>query len=88
MRAAARHGARIELDFPAVPATEVTPTADLLDSLDGTVPVWTGITSNDDPGERNILAVPRSSCATSRPTGKTFSARPCRPSRLLPAAEP
>lgn len=47
----------IVLDFPAVPAESVPVSADLLTALDGTTPVWTGVTSNDDPGERNMLAV-------------------------------
>jgi predicted PhzF superfamily epimerase YddE/YHI9 len=49
------------LDFPAVPADPVPPSADLfadlLAALNGAAPVWTGITGNDDPGERNVLAV-------------------------------
>ncbi|SFC64004.1 phenazine biosynthesis protein PhzF family [Nocardioides terrae] len=58
---AKRRDERIVLDFPAVPANPVPPSADLmtdlLAALSGATPVWTGITSNDDPGERNVLAV-------------------------------
>ncbi len=54
---AARDGDRIVLDLPAVPATQMAPPAALLAALAGTVPVWTGVTSNADVGERNILAV-------------------------------
>jgi PhzF family phenazine biosynthesis protein len=54
-------GERVVLDFPAVPADPVPPSADLfadlLAALNGAAPVWTGITGNDDPGERNVLAV-------------------------------
>ena len=67
---ATREGERIVLDFPAVPAAPVPPTAgligDLLTALDGAAPVWMGITSNDDPGERNILAVLESEDAVRR----------------------
>jgi PhzF family phenazine biosynthesis protein len=48
---------RVVLDFPSVPATEVDPSAELLKALAGAVPVWTGLTDNADPGERNLLAV-------------------------------
>ena len=48
---------RIVLDFPAVPAQRVTASSELLMALAGTVPLWTGITDNPDPGERNMLAV-------------------------------
>lgn len=54
---AERDGDHVVLDFPAVPAAKVPPSPDLLIALRGTVPVWTGVTSNDDPGERNLLAV-------------------------------
>ncbi|NPD06060.1 PhzF family phenazine biosynthesis protein [Nocardioides sp. zg-1308] len=58
---AVRDGDQVVLDFPSVPAEPVPPSADLhadlRTALDGAVPVWTGITSNDDPGERNVLAV-------------------------------
>lgn len=57
---AERDGHHVVLDFPAVPAAQVPPSADLLTALRGTVPVWTGVTSNDDPGERNMLAVLKS----------------------------
>lgn len=55
--AAERRGTDVVLDFPTVPATATAPTADLIAGLRGRTPVWTGITSNDDPGERNMLAV-------------------------------
>lgn len=55
--AAERQGDHVVLDFPAVPAAQVPPSSDLLAALQGTVPVWTGITSRADPGERNMLAV-------------------------------
>jgi PhzF family phenazine biosynthesis protein len=48
---------RIVLDLPAVPAAEVVAPPDLLAALAGAVPVWTGVTDNADPGERNMLAV-------------------------------
>ena len=54
---AGRDGDRIVLDFPAVPATQVAPSRQLLAALAGRVPVWTGVTDNADPGERNMLAV-------------------------------
>ena len=54
---AARDDDRIVLDFPAVPATQVTPSAELLAALAGAVPVWTGVTTHADAGERNMLAV-------------------------------
>ena len=47
----------IVLDLPAVPAAQVPASADLLTALRGTAPVWTGVTGNDDPGERNMIAV-------------------------------
>lgn len=55
--AAERHEDRIVLDFPEVPAAPVTSPPELLAALAGPVPVWTGVTSNADPGERNMLAV-------------------------------
>lgn len=54
---ATRDGDRIVLDLPAVPALPVPPSDGLLAALAGPVPVWTGITSHADPGERNLLAV-------------------------------
>jgi predicted PhzF superfamily epimerase YddE/YHI9 len=45
------------LDFPEVPAAPVTSPPELLAALAGAVPVWTGVTSNPDLGERNMLAV-------------------------------
>jgi PhzF family phenazine biosynthesis protein len=54
---AMRDGDRVVLDFPAVPATEMVAPSDLLAALAGAVPVWTGVTDNADPGERNMLAV-------------------------------
>ncbi|HET6627981.1 MAG TPA: PhzF family phenazine biosynthesis isomerase [Nocardioidaceae bacterium] len=54
---ATRDDDRVVLDFPAVPATEVTTSPTVLAALAGAVPVWTGVTRNADPGERNILAV-------------------------------
>lgn len=54
---AVRDGDRIVLDFPAVPATQVMPPAELLAALAGAVPVWTGTTTHADAGERNMLAV-------------------------------
>ncbi len=55
------HGDRIVLDFPAVPAleletSEVMVTA-LSDALAGATVVWAGLTEDDDPNERNLLAV-------------------------------
>lgn len=50
-------GERIVLDFPAAPATQVAPSPHVVAALNGAVPVWTGVTSNPDPGERNMLAV-------------------------------
>lgn len=47
----------IVLDFPAVPARPQAPSSDLLVALAGTVPLWTGVTDDPDPGERNMLAV-------------------------------
>ena len=52
-----RDGDNVVLEFPAGPAAQVPASADLLTTLRGTVPVWTGVTRNDDPGERNLLAV-------------------------------
>ena len=43
---------RIVLDFPAVPAAQVTPPPELLAALAGPVPVWAGVTDNADAGER------------------------------------
>ena len=54
---AVRDDDRIVLDFPAVPATQIAPSPDLLSALRGAVPLWAGITGNADLGERNILAV-------------------------------
>lgn len=66
---AVRDGDQVVLDFPAVPAAPLSlyadhrtdfPAdfhADLLTALGAEAPAWTGITSNDDPGERNVLAV-------------------------------
>lgn len=54
---AVREGEQVVLDFPAVPAEPVPPSADLLAALNGAAPVWTGITSNHDPGERNMLVI-------------------------------
>ena len=54
---AVREGDRVVLDFPAVPAGQVASSPVLLAALDGAVPVWTGVTDNADPGERNLLAV-------------------------------
>jgi predicted PhzF superfamily epimerase YddE/YHI9 len=48
---------RIALDVPAVPAAQVPTSADLLTALRGTTPVWIGVTGNDDPRERNMIAV-------------------------------
>jgi predicted PhzF superfamily epimerase YddE/YHI9 len=45
------------LDFAAVPASQVAPPAELLAALGEAVPSWAGLTSNADPGERNMLAV-------------------------------
>ena len=53
----ARDGDQIVLDFPAVPATQVAPSSDVLAALAGAVPFWTGVTEHADPGERNMLAV-------------------------------
>lgn len=47
----------IVLDFPAVAAQRVVASTELLTALAGTVPIWTGVTDNPDPGERNMLAV-------------------------------
>ena len=54
---AGRDGGRIVLDFPAAPPVQEPPSPDLLAALDGTIPVWTGVTSNPDPAARNVLAV-------------------------------
>ncbi|MGY1846716.1 PhzF family phenazine biosynthesis protein [Blastococcus sp. SYSU DS1021] len=54
---AARADDRIVLDFPAVPATQVTPSPELLAALAGPIPVWAGVTDHPDAGERNMLAV-------------------------------
>jgi PhzF family phenazine biosynthesis protein len=54
---AVRDGHRIVLDFPAVPATQVAPSPQLLAALAGAVPVWAGVTDHADAGERNMLAV-------------------------------
>ncbi|MGK5111665.1 PhzF family phenazine biosynthesis protein [Geodermatophilus sp. CPCC 205506] len=54
---AVREHDRIVLDFPAVPATQVTPSSDLRTALAGAVPVWAGVTDHPDAGERNMLAV-------------------------------
>lgn len=48
---------QIVLDFPSVPATPVPTSPQLLRALPGAVPVWTGVTEDSDPKERNILAV-------------------------------
>lgn len=48
---------RVVLDFPEVPAAQVVSSPELLTALAGAIPVWTGLTSNDDPGERNMLTV-------------------------------
>ena len=70
----------IVLDLPAVPAAQVPASADLLTALRGTAPVWTGVTGNDDPGERNMIAgatkSPRAAYDDSHPTW-----RPSRDSR-------
>jgi PhzF family phenazine biosynthesis protein len=58
---AARDGDRIVLDFPAIPAAQVSsPLPGLEAALAGEDPVWVGITENADPGERNVLAILRS----------------------------
>lgn len=54
---AALEGERVVLDFPSVPATRMPASPQLLRALRGTVPVWTGVTEDSDPKERNILAV-------------------------------
>jgi PhzF family phenazine biosynthesis protein len=54
---ARRSEGRIVMDFPAVPADEIDPPADLARALAGIDAVWTGITEHPDVGERNILAV-------------------------------
>lgn len=54
---AEREGGRIVLDFPAAPPAPGPASTDLLVALDGTIPIWTGVTSNPDPAERNVLAV-------------------------------
>ena len=54
---AARQRDRIVLDFPAVPATHVVPSQQLLCALAGPVPLWAGVTNHADAGERNVLAV-------------------------------
>lgn len=54
---AVREDDRVVLDFPAVPAFQVAPSAELLAALVDAVPVWAGVTDNPDPGERNMLAV-------------------------------
>lgn len=54
---ARREGDQILLDFPAVPATQVPSSADVLAALAGAAPLWTGVTEHRDPSERNMLAV-------------------------------
>lgn len=55
---AERQGKQVLMDFPTVPARPMsTMPAELSVALNGATPIWTGITSSDDPGERNILAV-------------------------------
>lgn len=54
---AVRDNGRVVLDFPAVPAAQVASSPELLAALAGAVPLWTGVTDNTDPGERNMLAV-------------------------------
>lgn len=54
---ASRDGDQILLDFPAVPATQVASSPDVLAALGEAVPVWVGVTEHVDPGERNMLAV-------------------------------
>jgi PhzF family phenazine biosynthesis protein len=54
---AVRDDDRVVLDFPAVPAAQVAPSAELLAALAGAVPVWAGVTDSPDAGERNMLAV-------------------------------
>jgi PhzF family phenazine biosynthesis protein len=54
---AVRDNDQIVLDFPAVPATQVPSSPELLAALTGAIPVWAGVTSNADVGERNMLAV-------------------------------
>lgn len=54
---AERRDDSIVLDFPAVPAHQLAPPPELSAALAGTVPVWTGVTDDPDPGERNLLAV-------------------------------
>ncbi|HXH80138.1 PhzF family phenazine biosynthesis protein [Nocardioides sp.] len=54
---AERDGGRVVLDFPAARPVEEPASPDLLAALDGTVPVWTGVTSHPDPAERNVMAV-------------------------------
>ena len=54
---AVRKGDQIQLDLPADPATSMEPTPGLLACLPGVTPVWTGVTDNVDPGERNMVAV-------------------------------
>lgn len=55
------HDDRIMLDFPAVPAHRLDPSSEvfmaLSGALSGATVTWAGLTSNDDPGERNLLAV-------------------------------
>lgn len=53
----------ITLDFPAVPATEIEQPPALHTALPGAAIVWTGITGQADPRERNILAVLRDEVA-------------------------
>lgn len=60
---AVRDDDRVVLDFPAVPAAQVASSPELLAALSGAVPVWTGVTDNADPGERNMLAVLESEAA-------------------------
>ena len=54
---AVRDDDRVVLDFPAVPATQVSSSPELVAALAGAVPVWTGVTDNAHAGERNMLAV-------------------------------
>ena len=54
---ATRRDDQIALDFPAVPAEQLDAPPELLTALAGAVPVWSGLTTHREPGERNMLAV-------------------------------
>ena len=54
---AERDGDQIVLDFPEVLAVQVQWSPAMQAALPGAVPVWAGVTQNEDPEERNLFAV-------------------------------